>query len=194
MTLFLLAVAAGAVGGLLRGGRPGHFRGLRLHAPVVVWVAVGIQLALGSRFTSALPTGIRFGLVVVSTAASGAWLVYNARRQAAPMKVAFAVVAAGWLLNLLVIIPNGGMPVSEAAHRAAGAPGGDSIEAGSLWKHVREDGDTVLRPLGDVIPLRRLNAVVSVGDLVMLAGLAVVAAVGLGPARPGTHTTPTLSR
>lgn len=48
-----------------------------------------------------------------------------------------------------------------------------SLESGS--RHLRDSGDT-LWWLGDVIPLREFKLVLSFGDLILLLGLAVVAA------------------
>jgi hypothetical protein len=79
------------------------------------------------------------------------------------------------VLNIAVILPNGGMPVRTAAVVDAGIVESEEvarIDVGSR-RHLERDDD-VLVPLGDVIPLAPLREVVSVGDLVLAAGLGTV--------------------
>jgi hypothetical protein len=51
-------------------------------------------------------------------------------------------------------------------------------------KHVAADEHTRLRSLGDIIPVAPIGKVVSVGDIVLLAGTAHLIAVGMR--RPST--------
>jgi hypothetical protein len=89
------------------------------------------------------------------------------------------LVAGGWLLNLVAIVPNEGMPVSESALRSAGIASSVSITHGHLSKHVLLNSGTVLRALGDVIPLPWFRSVISVGDIVMAIGIGVVIATAM---------------
>lgn len=61
---------------------------------------------------------------------------------------------------------------------AAVDAGGRDVAVGHLWKHVPAENATRLASLGDVIPitLPGLRAVVSLGDLLILPGVALVVA------------------
>jgi hypothetical protein len=58
----------------------------------------------------------------------GLWLALSGRCQPGGLGSAFAVLGLGWLLNVVPMALDGGMPVSSAALRAIGA--GD--EAGDV--------------------------------------------------------------
>ena len=89
-------------------------------------------------------------------------------------RVGFVFILVGIALNLVVIAPNRGMPVSASALRRAGDA--ESVEAlrGAAGKHHLATGDDVLLPLSDVIPVPLFEAVVSVGDVVAYSGAAIV--------------------
>jgi hypothetical protein len=79
------------------------------------------------------------------------------------------VMAAGLILNASVTIANGGMPVSQAAIRAAG---GQDVTVADRRHRSAVAGD-VLLPLGDTIPLPKpIGIVVSPGDLLLYSGIA----------------------
>ncbi len=77
------------------------------------------------------------------------------------------LAAVGTVLNVVVIAANGAMPVSLRAAEVAGIR---STEMGI--KHEILDADTVLPWLGDVIPVPGLDALISVGDVVLAMGIA----------------------
>lgn len=96
----------------------------------------------------------------------------------------FALILLGVLLNLVVIAANQGMPVSahalEVLDRQEDIVTLREVEDGS--KHHLATGEDVLRPLGDVIAVRRpFDTVVSVGDVLAFGG----AAIFLGSAMRG---------
>lgn len=178
MLMFALAILVGAAAGLLFGGRFAGLASVQLRMPALVWIALGVQFALGLVPLRSLPDDARFALVVASYAMIGAWLALNARFQrAVPMRTAFALLATGWLLNLVVMVPNGGMPVSPAALADSGAPPGLEVDEGHLWKHVELSPSTALPALGDVIPVP--GGAVSAGDVVMVVGLIAAVAAGM---------------
>ena len=113
----------------------------------------------------------------------GGWLGLNARRRAPVLAAAIGLLAVGWLLNVATMVPNGGMPVSSVALEKIGAPSDVDVTDGALFKHVPADGDTVLPWLGDVLPVAPLDAVVSVGDLVMAVGGSLLVAAGMAGRR-----------
>jgi hypothetical protein len=130
------------------------------------------------------------GLVLASHAVVAVWLVANVIGQAGWRRVGVALALAGWLLNLAVMLPNGGMPVSMSAVASIkGADHGVDPTDGHLGKHVPHDDDTALAPLADVHPLPALDVVYSVGDVLLALGLVVVlVAFALGSLPPSTRS------
>jgi hypothetical protein len=98
------------------------------------------------------------------------------------------LVMAGLALNLVVIGVNGGMPVSASALEVAGARAEGLAPA--TVKHHPMGPDDILTPLGDVIGIPPpVGAVVSIGDLLLYAGLGMlVVSVMLG--RSGENRRP----
>lgn len=136
MLIFVVAGLVGVAAGLLFGSRLSGFAGVHLRAPLLVWVALGVQLGLGPSPLRSLSDGARFGLVVASYGLVGVWLALNAMSHGKELRLALGLLVAGWLLNLAVMIPNGGMPVSAAALEGSGAPPGLDVEEGHQWKHA----------------------------------------------------------
>jgi hypothetical protein len=97
-----------------------------------------------------------------------------------------AMLGAGLLLNLAVILANSGMPVFISAVRAVKSTDASvPIPAGD-FVHVLGSAVTRLPWLADIVPLAGpawLRAVVSPGDLLLFAGIA--AFVGMAGARVG---------
>jgi hypothetical protein len=177
--MFVVALAAGLAGGYVRGGRLEALLGLRLAATVLVPLAVGLQLAAGTA-----PPSLRPLLIVVSYCVGGTWLALNARGRGGRVGAGLALLAAGWLLNLVPIVANGAMPVSSPALRATGASKRFRPEQGHLWKHRAAGTRTAMPWLGDVMPLSRVRTVISVGDVLLLLGVAATTA-GAMTAAPG---------
>jgi hypothetical protein len=81
------------------------------------------------------------------------------------------VMRIGLLLNLLVVLLNGGMPVTAwAIEHVGGDPAVLAQEART--KHHLQTDDDLLWWLGDVIPVPApFNDVVSVGDVLLYGGM-----------------------
>ena len=77
------------------------------------------------------------------------------------------------------------MPVSQSALARAGIAPSTSVIHGHLAKHVPIIHSTVLRVLGDVIPLSLFRSVVSPGDIVMAVGVGVLVAAAMRSSLPG---------
>lgn len=189
MSLLPVAMFGGMALGYLSGGRLRRLGAFPVRAPLLVGGALAVQLGLG-RF----PAGARFSLVVTSNGLVGAWLAVNATGRPGRARVAIGLLALGWLMNLAVILPNGGMPVSTAAMAEAGFETGATVTDGHLYKHVPAGPRTSLSWLGDRIPVRPAKSVVSAGDVVMLIGLAwtvmsAMAGTGAPPPRRLTLVT-----
>jgi hypothetical protein len=168
--LFALVVLVAALAvGLALGGRIGQLGHLPLDHGWLVLAAVGAQA--GGAFTggAAYPIGL-----VVSVLLVGAFLVRNRQVRGT------GLVALGLLANALVVGLNGAMPVSLDALGRAGITSQELL-AGSDPRHELASSDTALRPLGDVIPvlLPAHPEVVSVGDVLVAAGLAQLVVLGM---------------
>lgn len=151
--------------------------GIRL--PALPFAALALQYAAG--FEPLDGGRLEQPVVLVSHAVVAVWLIVNLVNQAGWRRVGIGLALAGWLLNLAVMLPNGGMPVSRTAMADAGRVVTD-VTDGHLSKHVPLDGDTVLPQLGDIHPLPALRLVYSAGDVLLLAGLLVILAAAWTPA------------
>ncbi len=128
--------------------------------PNLCWLPL-LAIGLGAQLIFGL-TSTPLVLLVASMLLIAAFLFVNRRR------AGFPIVLIGVLLNVGVIAANGGMPVS--AHAAAQVDEHNGVPSSDL-RHVDADAGTRLSFLGDVIPLG--DKVMSIGDLLMLGGLAV---------------------
>lgn len=171
-TAFLLAVIAG----FLAGGRVLRLGDVRLSAGFLAFTALAIMV-LESVADFGDPTD-RI-LVAMGYALAAAFLVVNIARSSGALRLGLAVLALGWVLNAAVMVSNGGMPLSLDAYAASGQTEAPTPGTGGFFKIVLADESTVLRSLGDVIPIRPFRQVVSAGDLVLMAGLVLTVAAGM---------------
>ena len=174
MTVILLVILAAGAIGLARHGSLHHLAQLDLAAWPLVFLAVLAQAA--GAFS-----GVSLWYVVGMVASAALVVVFVARNATLP---GMPLVALGFLLNALVVAANGAMPVSQQAADRVG------ISTVSLYrhddaKHELVDDATVLAPLADVIPvplpgpLSFGSNVVSVGDIVLAAGIGVLVSNGM---------------
>jgi hypothetical protein len=190
----ILFPAAGLIGlgyGYLRAGRFSSLASFSVRHVWLVAVAVGLQVGQGHGPLRDAGAGTHRAIVLLSYAAIGTWLVLNARGRPPWLRRALVLVAVGWLLNLAAIALNGGMPVSQSALAYVGEARAE-VSQGQLWKHVRASPDAPLSNLGDVIPVPGpigVRSVISVGDLVMLAGFALT----LSSAMTADHRRPAMA-
>jgi hypothetical protein len=179
MVLVALTVAVSVVVGWVRGGRLRNLAHARLRAAWLVVAAVGLQGVLAAVSAARGPVDV-VGLPLL-VASQIALLGFVFANRVLP---GMTLVLLGFAMNAAVIIPNGAMPVSPAALEAiTGEP--TTFEPG---KHrVLTDGD-VLPWLADIIPLPLLRTVVSVGDIVLAAGVGIVVVDLMRRHRPrGAH-------
>ena len=185
MLILPLAVLVGVVAGWAMGGSWSALLDVRLKHRRLVVGAVATQLALELPGVRSWPSGLRFAIILATYLVVGWWLFENTRSASGGTRLGFGVVGGGWALNLLAIVLNGGMPVSESALDSAGIAPSTSVIHGHLAKHVPINHGTVLRVLGDVIPLSWFRSVVSPGDIVMAIGIGVLAAAAMKTLTPG---------
>ena len=161
MIFILLIAVVAAVYGLVRGGSldtlaATHFR--------FVWVLIaGLVMQLGFDIWNPewlTETG-DLAVLIGSNIAVAVFLLLN--RQLPGMWLA----ALGLLLNALVIGANQGMPVSREAAELAGF---SEVPALGI-KHEVLHPDTVFPWLADVIPLPGLTKILSIGDVILAAGI-----------------------
>jgi len=153
MTAMLASsLAVGIILGVATGGKLRRLQALPLRwIPLLLAILAVRVIAL----VTPLPLGVFAAVLLATIAAAGA----NAHLPGA------LAIAAGSLLNLFVVVLNGGMPVSEDAAAAAAAAThvGDGL-------HVPFSPATQVALLADVIPVALFRSVYSVGDLVVAAG------------------------
>jgi hypothetical protein len=185
--LVLIVLGVALVSSLLTGGRLGYAENWHLKG---LWMALGAFAVQTALFTSWGTGFVGEALVpivyVVTLCVLAAFLVTNRRTLGIP------ILLAGLMLNMLVISANAGrMPASVAALEAAGR----IEEADSLRLHgaaancVLMSDSTRLNMLGDNIVIRLggpVGSAYSVGDLVALAGEAVVV-FGVLRVKPSGH-------
>lgn len=167
MVLFVVIAAFAFLLGLALRGSPRGFEAVRLRAWSLVVIGLGLQFLPLPNGAAGRDLAVRIVVLGASYVLLIAFALLNRRLPGMPLML------VGLLLNAAVILPNGGMPVSEAAIHASGQ--GDMlrlfVEEGATKHHLMTEED-VLRPLGDVIgvppPIRQ---VVSVGDVLIYVGI-----------------------
>jgi hypothetical protein len=181
MTSVLLVVIAAVTAGFLAGGRLGRLTRSGVRLTGLALLGMVCQFAPVDGLGTTLPRlllWLSFALLVVFGSV-------NLRRPGFPL------LLLGVLLNLTVIALNDGMPISADALVASGDRGQIAqLERGfGGAKYHLADGDDRLMPLADVIVLPPpVGEVVSLGDLLVDAGLAwfLFSAMGPGTTRRGT--------
>jgi hypothetical protein len=176
--LALVVLVGAAALALLAGGSFAALSDLPIRAGRLVVIAVVAQLVgTGLARATGLPGFYPVGLALSALAAL-AFCVRNIRLAGVPL------IALGLLLNALVVVVNGTMPVSIDAATRAGVPLREIVN-GDDPRHSIAGTDTTWRSLGDVIavPLPLRPEVVSPGDLLIAAGLAELVLIGMRPRR-----------
>lgn len=130
-------------------------------------LAVTLQVVLGV-------AGSHFLATITCCALIGIWFARLALVQRSTAKIGATGLTFGWSLNALVIGLNGGMPISRSAMSRAGISFNPTH--GHLYRHVADTSATRLRPLTDVIAVRAIRNVFSVGDVILACGTVVLVA------------------
>lgn len=163
MLTLLIAGAAAAFAGRVRGGSLESLAATQLAWLPLLWGALVLQIApplwLELSNTAALGVILAANLLLIG------FLVLNRVLPGIPL------MAAGLLLNVVVIGANRAMPVSGAAADLAGVT---STPTQASFEHELMSPSTLLPWLGDIIPLPRLGEVLSLGDLLLVGGIVVL--------------------
>jgi hypothetical protein len=160
LTVVLLAVLVS----YLRGGRLRRIADARLHVPWLLFAGLALQLGVdiaAGRELLGDASAAGLALLIASQGLVVAWLFLN--RQLPGV----GLVAVGLAMNAVVIAANGAMPVDPAAMRALGL-GELQVPPG---KHTLLTDATRLPWLADVYALPPLRSIISLGDVVLAAGL-----------------------
>jgi hypothetical protein len=171
--LLLIPPAIGVCAGFAAGGRLGRLASLRFRAGWLLLIAALIQVVqYYSRPVRILFTrDLGVPMLAIVFALVAAWLVVNFLGWSAPLRLAGAAISLGAVLNGLVILLNGRMPYSPAAARQVGLR-----PFLQTPKNAPAGGGTLLRFLGDIIPVAPLHKIVSLGDVfIVLGGSSLIA-------------------
>lgn len=168
-----LVIAAAIAVGWLRGGRLRTLSRANLRSVALLFTGLALQLlgdlAAGREWITG---SLAYLVVLTSQILILAWILRNRRQPGMPL------IVVGFALNVVVMALNGAMPVSPDAMDALGLTGA-SIPPG---KHELMTAATWLPWLGDLIPLPGLRTIISLGDLVLAAGvIPLVSTLMCGP-------------
>ena len=168
---FVLIVAVGAVlYGLAMGGSLEDLAETHFRFAWLLFAGLALQAGFGFWDPPWLSDTGALAIVLGSNLLVAAFLVLNRRLSG------MWLAAAGLLLNVLVIGVNGAMPVSMEAAERAGFGRVAEVEGQDFGiKHEPLESGTLLPWIGDVIPIPGLKLLLSVGDLVLAAGIARLA-------------------
>ncbi|MFE9202474.1 DUF5317 family protein [Micromonospora sp. NPDC007230] len=175
-------VLVGLAAGYLTGGRLRRLADQPLRGIWLLYAAALGQLLThvppGSRLLSAAAQRWLTALVFTTV---GIGLLINLPRLSRPARAGIAVALAGAALNAATILPNGHMPVAPAAlHHLGAAPTDTTLDP----HHAVGTTATRLAALGDTLPVPWLNVVISVGDIVLMTGIALLVAALMHQSRP----------
>lgn len=157
MVVLVVAIAAAVA----RGGRLDRIGEADLRWNWLLFPGLGLQVAVDVFAALGTHGWASTATVLASQALVLGWITANRYRPGMPL------IFLGLFANAVVIAANGAMPVDPDAMTAAGL-GGARIVAG---KHQLLTDTTRLRWLADVVPVAPLRTVISVGDILLAAGL-----------------------
>jgi len=160
LLVLIVAVAASR----LRGGRVANLAQASLSRPWLLFLAVALQVAVDLGTSSGFlgdASGTGWALLVTSQLVVLGFVVANRHLPG------MALVALGLAFNAVVMAANGAMPVDPEAIRALGMEDPELIPG----KHTLLGEHTLLPWLADIIPVRPLRSIISVGDVVLGLGL-----------------------
>ena len=185
MTLFLSVIAIAVVAGYLLGGRLRRFEAFRPSWWALAPIGLGLQLV-------PLRTSAEGGSAAGDAVLIASYLLLVALAAKNIRTTGFPLILVGLALNLAVIAPNGGMPVTRQAVVASGQESLlHDLESGDLAKHHLESPADVLRPLDDRIALGRpIRQVASVGDMLLYLGLVLLVVAVMRGRTPAARPDP----
>lgn len=181
--MLILAAVCALLLGWCTGGRLSRFEGAGLRLLPLPVASLLLQRALGLVPPAHYPV-LAPVLLLCSYALLFCFLWRNRH-----LKKTALFMGTGSLCNLLVIAANGWrMPVSPAASAALSPDGLAQLASGAIPMYTLAQAQTRLLFLGDIFycPLPLLRGFASVGDLLLMAGVAFCLLAVMAPTRlPG---------
>ncbi|MCA1706341.1 MAG: DUF5317 domain-containing protein [Actinobacteria bacterium] len=171
MEIALILLFSGVAIGLLRGGSIERLIDARLRFAALLLAAVAIQVYFAVWPPEWLTRSNAVWVYLVSQLLAVVFLAFNRHLPGV------LLVGIGLALNMAVIASNGAMPVSETASRVAGTEfltDHRHVEHGLHLRNEILDGQTIAPWLSDVIPIPGIAQVISLGDVVLAAGIFVL--------------------
>jgi Family of unknown function (DUF5317) len=161
----------------LLGGRLDRLAGLPFRSLRLLLSAAVVQL-VGFLVSNVLPVAWPVALAI-SAIFIGVFLARNYHIMGVPL------AASAMLLNALVVVVNGAMPVSLHAAARAGIPA-DQLDVAQNPRKEAATGDTLLPWLGRVVPvaLPVHREIATPGDLLLAAGLGLLVVSGMRRGNP----------
>jgi len=181
--LVAVPVATGVLLGYARGGRLRNLLDVPMRASWLLLLAAGLQFVHFdvADTREAIESALHMSLMVPIFALVGIWGLVNLPARPRLTQVSVALVLLGGAANVAAITTNGRMPYSQSALVAAHVSDEQRARGERSPKHVAADAATRLPWLGDVIPVSPVQKVISVGDVVLLIGVAGIVAAGMSP-------------
>jgi hypothetical protein len=177
LTTVVLAVATAGIA-LLRRGSLERLAYTKFRWPWLLWSGLALQVVAQVWSPSWLTEAGELVVLLGTYSLVAGFLGLNFRLPG------IALAALGLVLNVVVIGANGAMPVDADAADSAGIE--RSLDEAGL-KHERMTTHTTLPWLGDVLPMRVLEEVLSLGDILLALGLAYLIHARMMQ-RPGRHS------
>lgn len=165
LALLLAMIAVGVA--VARGGSLDSLARTKFRWTWILFLGLAVQIFFEIWTPEGFPASARFALTLVTITAVLLFLVANRQLPGA------LIAAVGLALNVLVISVNGAMPVSLRAARVAGV-NFDSFNQVGI-RHEIADSATRLPWFADVLAIPHTHNIFSFGDVVLAAGLAILA-------------------
>ena len=184
LPLLASMIGLGLVAGLLARGTLAGLKELHFR---LIWVLfLSLIIAILPLFSDSINEHRRV-LLLVAMAGVLVFLAANIVTMKGETRTGMLIITLGWALNFLVISLNAGMPLSRWAYSRSGQTEAITQGKGGFYREVLAGPHTKLRPLGDMIPIRAIRQVVSIGDIFLMLGIAFVIAAAMRTVRRGTR-------
>ncbi|MGN9910070.1 DUF5317 family protein [Phytohabitans sp. LJ34] len=190
--LMLLPIVISLIVLAIRRGGLRALQSIRLRGLSLIWGAAAVQFVRISDpawASAVLRPGDGVLPVVLIWLLGIAFVAVNLRSPSENVRPGLGIFALGFTLNTATIALNGGMPLSAWAARKAG------FSERAIAASNEISAETMFPIFADVIPVPALRIVLSLGDLLMFAGicwLIIALARRDAPARSTSQPAPSL--
>lgn len=164
----LLVLVVGVLGGVTGALRGGQIEGLTQSS---IRLTPVLLAGLGLQGAAVLAAGAGWSLGVILPASLLGMVALLAVAVANHRLPGMVLIGLGLACNLLVAGFNGGTPVTDATLERAGRSVADVPPERPDALHVRADSGSRLLMLSDILAMRPLRTVSSIGDVAQYAGL-----------------------